>query len=93
MSEQDRWTDNGPECPYCGRRVRSLTSRECSTCAVEPVQEQPERTEPQPASSYPRLSMTPAELEAYRQQCETFDREQRLEGERTNGDNSAQDFA
>jgi hypothetical protein len=37
--------------------------------------------------------MTPAELEAYRQQCETFDREQRLEGERTNGDNSAQDFA
>ena len=75
----DRWTDNAPECPYCGVRVKSLSSRECANCAKGPAVIPPERIAARPSGEsflYPPIHLTPEQIEAWRKDCQAFDAKQ-----------------
>lgn len=78
---EDRWTDNAPCCPYCGRRVKSSVSRECDACArgdkpsviTEPASWRPEQ------GFYPPIRLTPDQLMDWRVKCDQFDEQQKDE--------------
>lgn len=78
MSE-DRWSDNGPECPYCNRRVKTTANnRECSTCARGETAPAKTATKYHPIGGFypPLRRLSPEQIEAWRVKQEQFDAEQ-----------------